>query len=202
MNRSTTCRVVYPEARDVGVPIVGSLQRKRRQIETFGPASGSLEQRLDALPIEAELKPVVEELLHLCFGEPQLISAQLVQFAGGSKRGERDARLDPRRDDGPELRGDVRDQPGDAVACRTAREVVEIVQDQGHGVLPDDGVDELWKDDISDGRAADYRWRERPVGCGADTTKRLDCCDQRTTIVVRRVECQPCQGLGRRLGPV
>ena len=112
-------------------PVVGRLQRERREVDAGRPALRSLDEILDVGALEPELQTVVQEASASAGVKPRSAarSSSSAPCARSARQGE--SRLVARCEDELERRGSAVDEPRDAVARGAAREPVEVVEDQG-----------------------------------------------------------------------
>ena len=79
--------VVACELGDERFRIGMSLERQGRQIETGGPAFGSLVESGDRLGSELDADGLPEQPVGVVAGEPQIVGTDLVQLAAGLASG-------------------------------------------------------------------------------------------------------------------
>ena len=180
---------------------VGSvLQRERGEIEPGRPSLRLHHQGFDIFGREVEPEAAVQEGVRLLAGESQVAGPQLEQLTVGAQRRDRQGRLCPAREHELEPGRRMLDEPGDALPRRTAREPVEVIQDERDLTLAVQLVDQARQDHVND-RRHDRMRRRRPGDGGACAAERLDRMrPEDYRVVVAFVQRQPRDGFPRGLG--
>src|SRR5262249_57122701 len=123
-------------------------KRGRGEVEPGGRARGAPAGVVDAPALEPEPEPLVQEHVRLGRREPELVGTELEQRSMCPQRCQGQPGLVPRSEHELERRRGMLDEPGDAFACRPAREEMEVVQDERGVAERGQLVDELRENEL------------------------------------------------------